>query len=502
MNQKMRLVLRFAAPLAAWFFATPVLAFHPQPVPTKPEHARAPSVALWESNVSAKLVSSDTGRPVTGLSKLKTFEAFEKNFKNGGELAAGDLDGDGQVEIIVGSGPERRPEVRVYSMDGKLLKSFRAYPAWFKGGVRVAIGDVDGDGGMEIVTAPGPGIEPQINIFKPDGTRVINKNELAYQKEFQGGVRVAVADFDGDGQAEIVTAPGPGGGPHVRVWNGKMENLGKDFFAFDAGMKDGITLSVSRTPDGVQVVTAPESWTAPLVRRFSLKNQSELVKEFYAFATSSRAGVSTAAFDADGDGVDEILAWRNGGGSPEVRQFDLYGTEQRRAMLLDPAYHGGLSLVRAGAKLAVMPVAPTVTGPLDVEKFIEVDLLRQRLYAYERGLTARTFLVSTGVAKYPTPVMETAVQKKVFLKDYRWTYGPNNPDNYNLPNVKWNLQIRGPFFIHYAYWHNNFGHRMSHGCINVGKADAEWIYNWADAGTKVVTHNGTLAAGASALAKK
>ena len=483
----MRIALQIAVPAVAVFLAAqPVFAWHPQPVPTKPEHARPPAVTLWGPD----------------FQKRATFMAFEKNFQNGGEVAAGDLDGDGQAEIAVGAGPGRQPDVRVYATDGKLLKSFRAYPVWFKGGVRVAIGDVDGDGRAEIVTAPGPGIEPQINVFNADGTRVSKDDGLAYRKEFQGGVHIAVADLDGDGRAEIVTSPGPGGGPHVRVWNGKMENLGKDFFAFDAGMRDGVTVSVIRTPDGPHIVAAPESWTEPLVRRFSVKDQPLLAQEFYAFATSSRAGVSTAAFDADGDGVDEILAWRNGGGAAEVRQFGLSGTEQRRALFMDPAYHGGLSLVRAGADVAVMPTAPTVTGPLDQEKFIEVDLFRQRLYAYERGRTARTFLASTGVGKYPTPIMETAVLQKIFKKDYKWSYGKGNPDNYFLPNVRWNLQIRGPFYIHYAYWHNNFGHRMSHGCINVGRVDAEWIYNWADVGTKVVVHDGSLAAGASTLAKK
>src|SRR3989344_59598 len=214
MRRLMRIALQIAVPAVAVFLAVqPVFAWHPQPVPTKSEHARPPAVTLWGSD----------------FQKRATFTAFEKNFQNGGELAAGDVDGDGNAELIVGAGPGRAPDVRVYATDGKLLKSFRAYPAWFKGGVRVAIGDVDGDGRAEIVTAPGPGIEPQINVFNADGTRVSKDDGLAYRRGFRGGVHIGVAARDGGGRAEIVPSPVPGGGPHVRVWNGKMENLAKDF---------------------------------------------------------------------------------------------------------------------------------------------------------------------------------------------------------------------------------------------------------------------------------
>jgi lipoprotein-anchoring transpeptidase ErfK/SrfK len=142
----------------------------------------------------------------------------------------------------------------------------------------------------------------------------------------------------------------------------------------------------------------------------------------------------------------------------------------------------------SGIELAVMPLAPLVIGPLDKEKFIEVNLAQQRLYAWEHGRLARTFLVSTGVKKYPTPVMETKVLKKIPMMDYKGYYGPNHPDNYDIKNVKNNLRIRGSILIHYAFWHRNFGHTMSHGCINVGNADSDWLFAWAEVGTPVATH--------------
>lgn len=460
-------------------------------VPTKPEHARAPVVATWSP----------------GLMKQSEFKAFEDAFVNGGNLASGDVDGDGSMELIVGAGPGRSPDVRIFHEDGSSVGSFRAYPEWFRGGVRVAVGDLDGDGRSEIVTSPGPGIEPQVNIFHADGTQVIAGGVWAYEKGFLGGVHIAVGDLDGDGKAEVVTSPGPGGGPHIRVWDGGMRPL-RDFFAYEANMADGVTVAIMHavSPSGriAEIVTGVESWSAPLVRRFG--PDGSLIKEFYTGdAATSRSGVSVTAWDMDGDGTDEIVTTPNGSVTPDVRIYDRYGTLYRTVSVMDAEYRGALSMAPTPSGIAIMPVLPIVVGPLDKEKFIDVNLAQQRLYAYEHGRVARTFLVSTGLARFPTPEMNVTVTEKIPIKAYRWYYGPGNPNNYDLPNVRWNLRILGPYHIHYAYWHNNFGNRMSHGCINVGKVDAEWIYNWASVGTQVAVTHGTAiekAAGLRIASKK
>lgn len=273
----------FVAPviLTGWLavFPSGVSAAHPQPVPTKPEHARPSEVTVWKD----------------GFADRRSFPTFETAYKNGGELAAGDVDGDGRDEIILGAGPGRPPDVRVYSADGKLLHSFRAYASWFKGGVRVAAGDTDGDGIAEIVTSPGPGIEPLLHVFSATGTHVVPGGALAYRKEFMGGVHVAAADIDGDGRVEIVTTPGPGGGPHVRFWNGKLEHLGRDFFAFNDGMRDGVSPALLRSPTGPVLAVVPESWTSSTVRLYGLSGSTSFIREFQAFDASSRHGARLAA---------------------------------------------------------------------------------------------------------------------------------------------------------------------------------------------------------------
>lgn len=115
-------------------------------------------------------------------------------------------------------------------------------------------------------------------------------------------------------------------------------------------------------------------------------------------------------------------------------------------------------------------------------KRIEVDLSEQRLkYFYGEYGEQGSFLISSGLKSFPTPTGTFAVKYKRPLMLYR---GPG----YYLPNTKWNLNIYGGYFIHGAYWHNNFGTPMSHGCVNVSYKDMEGLYNFAEEGTEIVIH--------------
>jgi hypothetical protein len=466
--------------IGAAFFPSAVSAHANHPIPVKPEYARQADVVSWSKGFADKL----------------TFPTFEASHLNGGFLAAGDLDGDDVDEIIVGSGPGRAPEVRIYSSDGQLIRRFWPYPSAFHGGVRVASGDLDADGRFEIVTAPGPGMEPRLKVFDSSGKEIVADGGLAYHPALHVGVRLAIHDIDADGQPEILTAPGPGGRAHIRAFDKDLKPTGFSLFAFDSEMKDGAGLAVLRTAAGSLLAVAPESWATSTVRLFAFDGRKAPLYELQPFpdASSTRLGLTIAAYDADADGQDELVAARNGQAVPEIRIVDINGAELGRYLAADQKYRGALSFTSvkadgSGIELAVMPLAPLVIGPLDKEKFIEVNLAQQRLYAWEHGRLARTFLVSTGVKKYPTPVMETKVLKKIPMMDYKGYYGPNHPDNYDIKNVKNNLRIRGSILIHYAFWHRNFGHPMSHGCINVGNADSDWLFAWAEVGTPVATHH-------------
>jgi lipoprotein-anchoring transpeptidase ErfK/SrfK len=113
-------------------------------------------------------------------------------------------------------------------------------------------------------------------------------------------------------------------------------------------------------------------------------------------------------------------------------------------------------------------------------KSIVIDLSEQRLYAYENGLLSNTFLVSTARPPWTTPLGRHTVTAKVPLVHYAWYYGSSSSENYDLGWVPYNLKFFPHIYIHYAPWHNNFGHVMSHGCVNVALDNILWLYEWAE----------------------
>lgn len=95
---------------------------------------------------------------------------------------------------------------------------FLAYGTEFRGGVRVAAADVDGDGVQDIITAAGAGGGPHVRVFSGRDASPLAEY-FVFDREFRGGVSVAAADFTGDGRAEVVVGAGAGGGPRVRVFD-------------------------------------------------------------------------------------------------------------------------------------------------------------------------------------------------------------------------------------------------------------------------------------------
>jgi hypothetical protein len=173
------------------------------------------------------------------------FSPYGTTFTGGVSVAVADLNGDGVDEIVTGAGPGGGPNVRIFTGDGTLVGSFFAYDPNFHGGVKVSSTDINDDRVDEIVTGAGPGGGPNVEVFGVDGS--LKASFFAYDPNFHGGVNVAGADLDGDGFGDIITGPGPGGGPHVRTFSGGGSPRGVGFFAFDSRFFGGV--SVGSIPD-------------------------------------------------------------------------------------------------------------------------------------------------------------------------------------------------------------------------------------------------------------
>jgi hypothetical protein len=218
-----------------------------------------------------------TGRAVV----VADFFAFDASFRGGVYVAVGQMNPlTEQQEIIVGAGEGGGPHVRIFAMDHilfaitpgtptpelywpRLENEFYAFDAGFRGGVRVAAGDVTGDGRAELIAAAGPGGGPHVRVFDvnhPDplalytySRRVVDEF-YAYDAKFRGGVYVAAGQLTGDAAAEIVTGPGEGGGPHVKMFAkdaaGKLK-MSAEAFVGSPALTSGVHVGIADLGYGV-----------------------------------------------------------------------------------------------------------------------------------------------------------------------------------------------------------------------------------------------------------
>ena len=138
-----------------------------------------------------------------------------------------------------------------------------------------------------------------------------------------------------------------------------------------------------------------------------------------------------------------------------------------------------LRVGKGGGTVAPGPVKPPVSG--GGAKWIDINLSKQRLTAYQGNTPVFSALISGGLPRTPTVVGRFKINTKLRATRMR---GPG----YDLPNVPYTMYFYRGYAIHGTYWHNNFGRPMSHGCVNMRTSDAAWLFNWAPMGTTVVTH--------------
>ena len=187
---------------------------------------------------------------------------FEESFTGGIRVAVGDFDGDGTEDVVAGAGFGGGPRVVLFDgATGARAADFYAYPenATFTGGVFVAAGDLDRDGKADVVVGPGSGstFGPLVRVF--DATGRLTHQVLAFERSFSGGVRVAVGDLNGDGYDDVVVGAGLSGGPRVRVFSGKDLSVLADFFAFDPAYRGGVFVTIAGPPDAPVLVVSPDS---------------------------------------------------------------------------------------------------------------------------------------------------------------------------------------------------------------------------------------------------
>jgi hypothetical protein len=228
--------------------------------------------------------------------------------------------------------------------------------------VNVSAGDVDGDGFVDVILGTGVGGGPRVRILSGQTFEPI-RDVFAYDFTFRGGVNVAAGDVNGDGFADIVTSTGSGGGPRVVVLDGPTLNEIASFFVFDPESRAGFFASVGDVNgDGFgDIVVGAGNGDPGEVRVFSGFNRSLIT----SFAVSDfdlpgspvipfDVGIRVAVADVNGDRIGDIITAKGPGSLPVVRTYQvaavnpetsaLFTTfdEIRRQELFDSAFSFGL----------------------------------------------------------------------------------------------------------------------------------------------------------------
>jgi hypothetical protein len=280
--------------------------------------------------------------PVTGAETgtAVPFPGFSGPIK----VVSGDFNNDGVADIIAGAGFGGGPAIAILnSQTGEVMEAFFAFDQTFTGGVFVAVQDVNGDGILDIIAGAGPTGGPEVRIFDGSNLTVL-RSFFAYAEDFTGGVSVASIDFNNDGILDLVTGAGPGGAPHVKVFDGATNAIISQWYAYSTAFTGGVFVAIGDIGnDGTfEVVTGAGAGGSPVVAVWD-PNTGALLAQFMAYAEDFTGGVRVGINDGNTDGIADILTGAGPGGGPQVNVFNFPALDLLFSFYSgDPANTGGV----------------------------------------------------------------------------------------------------------------------------------------------------------------
>jgi len=248
-------------------------------------------------------------------------------------------------------------------------------------------------------------------------------------------------------------------------------------------------------PLSLELTTAP-----PLTAETNVKGLANLglalplqLKFSEALADRADAGRNVQVRTADGNAVAGRWDWQ---GPRQLKFTPQPGWPASSTIEVNIAPQT-LKSVRGGA--LEKPLSTRFSTGSDRRLFVYLDA--QRVDAVENGQVVRSFKVSTGKAKTPTVTGNFYIYDRYTHKTMRSDVGRGQRGWYEVENVPYTQFFHKDYAFHGAFWHNNFGHPASHGCVNMATKDhnarwpnapedAGWLYRWAALGVPVTVSRG------------
>jgi subtilisin family serine protease len=256
---------------------------------------------------------------------LGQFSAFDKNFKGGTRVATGDVDGDREPELVVVPASQGGPQVKIFSKNGHLKRSFMALDGKTKSGLTVLVDDINGDKRQEIIIASAGSYAPIVQVFSGSGRKL--KEFLAYDRNFRSGISLASFDIDNDETKEIATAPMNGGGPQVKFFRSTGQ-LVRDFWPLSKKYRGGLQIDSAdfsgRSFDRqASLIISPKANDSSEVLIFN--NRLELRQRLRLADKRFKGNLSISAADFNRDGIAEIAAASQTANMQEIRIYSSTG---------------------------------------------------------------------------------------------------------------------------------------------------------------------------------
>lgn len=325
---------------------------HPRYRPRlEPLEERAMPVALFAAGVDAGTQPRVDVYNTDGTLRF-SFLAFGKQLKGGVRVAVGDVTGDGNDDIIAALGPGARPRVRIFNgVDQTLITEFLAFGDKFRGGSYVAAGNFDSDAALEVVAGSGSGRSPLVRVWDISGATAIPipgplRSFAPFGSQQRGGVTVAAGNIDGTGQDELIAGIAADGPPRIRAFRNDRA-IAADFMAFPTTSQGGVFITVGNVRDTAaeEIIVGPGAGRGPQVRIFSVlagtPGPATLIDNFDAYEDAFNGGVRVAAVDYNADGQLDIVTAPGAGRKPLVRVWQGLSLALLDAFLARPTGFGG-----------------------------------------------------------------------------------------------------------------------------------------------------------------